>query len=244
MGFDVKAAADSVLAAVEQVQTPSVSEVANGAQAAASQVGTAIAANPGSFISYTLAAIVLMSLGGIVWRVRRRLAKTLEDNLFANWRLTMLGTTGVVLSLASGYTTWDGMRNFTSEPLLSLMVTFGIQGVMLIVAWLIGESFAIGMNQQASYAATERRFGLDPMVANFLGAIIGIALFVALMTLFMGSIGQSELRAAAEASLDWSKFSNRLLLIVTGLLSVAFIAVFAASDLVRPYIQSARVIIR
>ena len=61
---------------------------------------------------------------------------------------------GIVLSLASGWTTWDGMKNFTGEPILSAMVTFGIQGVMLIVAWLIGESFATGMNQQMARKAT------------------------------------------------------------------------------------------
>ena len=42
----------------------------------------------------------------------------------------------------------DGLRNFTSAPLLSVFIAFGIQGVMLIVAWLIGESFASGMNQR------------------------------------------------------------------------------------------------
>jgi hypothetical protein len=46
------------------------------------------------------------------------------------------------------------MRNFTGEPLLSGMITFGIQGVMLIVAWLIGESFATGMNAQPQRGAT------------------------------------------------------------------------------------------
>ncbi len=69
-------------------------------------------------------------------------------SLFTNWRLVLLGMTGVVLSLASGWTTWDGLSNFTDEPLLSLMITFGIQGVMLITAWLIGETFAAGLGQQ------------------------------------------------------------------------------------------------
>ena len=76
----------------------------------------------------------------------KRLWAGLEETVFSSWQLALLGLTGFVLSLASGYTTWDGMRNFTGEPLLSGMITFGIQGVMLIVAWLIGESFATGMN--------------------------------------------------------------------------------------------------
>lgn len=78
-----------------------------------------------------------------------RLGRIIEAVFLRNWQLGLLGATGLVLSLASGWTTWDGMRNFTGEPILSAMVTFGIQGVMLIVAWLIGESFATGMNQQA-----------------------------------------------------------------------------------------------
>ena len=65
-----------------------------------------------------------------------------------NWQLFLLASTGVALSVASGYTTWDGLRNFTQAPLLSVLIAFGIQGVMLIVAWLIGESFARGMHQR------------------------------------------------------------------------------------------------
>ena len=244
MGWDVKATADSVLAAVDQVSTPSAVQVAQSAQSAAHQVGDAIAANPGSFVSYTVASLILLSLAGAIWRVRERLAKALEDTMFSNWRLALLGTTGVVLSLASGYTTWDGMRNFTGEAVLSLMVTFGIQGVMLIVAWLIGESFAIGMNQQASPATGQGRFGLDPLVSNILGAVVGIALFVAVATLALQSNGPGDFKAAAEGAFDWGRLSNKLLIIVTGLLGVAFVGVFAASDLIRPYIQSARVIIK
>ncbi len=66
-----------------------------------------------------------------------------------DWQLALLGSAALLLSLAGGWTTWDGMKNFTGEPVLSAMFTFGIHGVMLIVAWLIGESFATGMNQMA-----------------------------------------------------------------------------------------------
>ena len=70
----------------------------------------------------------------ISWSELRRIARS--------WQLLLLGATSVVLSIASGWTTWDGMRNFTDEPVLSFMITFGIQGVMLTVAWLIGRSVA------------------------------------------------------------------------------------------------------
>ena len=74
-----------------------------------------------------------------------KLRRTLEDEVLTNWRLTVLGITSLALTLASGWTTWDGMTNFTGTPLLSFLITLGIQGVMLIAAWLIGESFAIGL---------------------------------------------------------------------------------------------------
>ena len=59
-----------------------------------------------------------------------------------SWQLGLLMATGVALSIASGWTTWDGMKNFTREPVLALLITFGIQSVLLVVSWLIGESFA------------------------------------------------------------------------------------------------------
>src|SRR5215212_8122734 len=58
-----------------------------------------------------------------------------------DWRLALAAAAAVVLSIASGWTTWDGMKNFTGEPILSFLITFGIQGIMLLAAWLIGDSF-------------------------------------------------------------------------------------------------------
>ena len=55
-----------------------------------------------------------------------------------SWQLILLAVTSVILSIASGWTTWIGMQNFTDENILSLMITFGIQGVMLVLAWHIG----------------------------------------------------------------------------------------------------------
>jgi hypothetical protein len=251
MGFDVKATADRVIAAIDAIPTPTTAQLADGAQnaaqsaqSAANQVGTAIAAHPGSFVSYAFAAIVLMSVAGLIWRIRIRLGRALEETMFSNWRLALLGTTGVVLTMASGYTTWDGMRNFTGEGVLSAMVTFGIQGVMLIVAWLIGESFAIGMNQHSARARERGSFGLDPMVANIIGAVAGIGLFIALVVWLNSGNGQTDTKQVATAVSTLTKLGNNLVLIVAALLSIALVTLYAASDLVRPYIQSVRVIIK
>jgi len=78
----------------------------------------------------------------------KRLVRVIEETFFTNWQLALLATTSIVLSLVAGYTTFDGLRNFTGGGMLSLMATIGIQGVMLVTAWLIGESFAVGMNQR------------------------------------------------------------------------------------------------
>ena len=99
---------------------------------------------------YGALTLFLLLIVFLLWRSGffARLFRIIEEMMFNNWQLALLGATAVALSLASGYTTFDGLRNFTSAPLLSVLIAFGIQGVMLIVAWLIGESFAAGMNQQ------------------------------------------------------------------------------------------------
>jgi hypothetical protein len=141
----------------------------------------------------------------IGWRIITRHFKSqFLEQITSNWRLALLGATGVVLSLASGWTTWDGMRNFTQEPVLSLMITFGIQGVMLIVAWLIGESFATGMTQRqaapvvagAAGQTSRRGFGAVPQV---MGMAIGILIAAGLAILVLDAfdVSNSEVSRAS-----------------------------------------------
>ncbi len=186
------------------------------------------------FVFFAL-ALVLRS------RVAKRLFATLEETMFSNWQLALLGSTGIVLSLASGYTTWDGMRNFTGEGLLSGMITFGIQGVMLIVAWLIGESFATGMNTQSRKAPSTL---VNPAVQTWLGAGIGLLVFIAGLTLLLQWTGQADVRQASTDDLSWSRAGDKMLIFAFGMLMVALFALYAASDLIRPYIQGFRVIVR
>src|SRR5690606_7703878 len=132
--MDFVAGADSVLAAV-------------GALGADSWQNAAAFAAVLAVILYALRANGFLAR---VWRA-------VQDTILTNWQLALLGAAAIVLSLASGWRTWDGMRNFTGESALSLMITFGIQAVMLIVAWLIGESFATGMSQQVDGAKRIRK---------------------------------------------------------------------------------------
>ncbi len=115
---------------------------------------------------YGLISVLSALLLLLLWSTGffRRLFRIIEEMMFNNWQLALLGAAAIALSLASGYTTFDGLRNFTSAPFLSVLISFGIQGVMLIVAWLIGESFASGMNQRAAgsrgFTAREAVLGL------------------------------------------------------------------------------------
>ena len=181
-----------------------------------------------------LGVAVLLVLAGL-YRIMPRVWKAIENVFFTNWRLAVLGTTGIVLSLASGWTTWDGMRNFTNEPVLSFMVTFGIQGVMLVVAWLIGESFATGMSQKAA----AHNGSMPRSVQAVMGGVIGVMLFVAVAALFL-----FRDRLTGVASASPVETGDGLLIMVVGLLVAALVALNSASDMVKPYLQTTRVIVK
>jgi hypothetical protein len=174
-------------------------------------------------------------------RVARRLRNTIEETVFTNWRLALLGTTGIVLSMAAGWRTWEGMYNFTGEPLLSGMVTFGIQGIMLIVAWLIGESFATGMNARPRSGEPSL---VSAAVQPWLGSAIGLLLFITGFVLFLQWTGQTDVRHANTEALGWANAGDKFLMLGAGLLMAALFALYAGNDLVRPYLQVVRVIIR
>jgi hypothetical protein len=177
--------------------------------------------------NWPLFAIALSVYFGYLWSrgFWTRVLKTIEKVAFSNWQLALLGATGLVLSLASGWTTWDGMRNFTNEPLLSLMITFGIQGVMLIVAWLIGESFASGMNVQRAGQGESGGFGLEWIAGAVLGAIVVFGLVTLIV---MGSLPVTR---------------EQMLFAAVGLAALALIAILQG-DLLTPYIQSTRIVLR
>ncbi len=168
------------------------------------------------------AICVFLVLRWLIGPMLERFRQTLEEKIFSSWQLALLGLTGLVLSLASGWTTWDGMRNFTGEPVLSFLITFGIQGVMLIVAWLIGESFATGMNQRAREGA----IGVLGMATAIIAAVAIVGGVIALAV--FGAPGFSSRNMAFAA-------------IFIGV--VGFIGAMQ-TDVLQPYFQSSRVILK
>ena len=112
------------------------------------------------------------------------LVETIKAAFTTNWQLTILATSAFLLSIAAGSRTWDGMSQFTGEPVLSLLITFGIQGVMLIIAWLIGESFAAGLASGRAKAGVVRRVS-----GGVAGLVVGGLMFAAaglLIALYLG----------------------------------------------------------
>lgn len=173
-----------------------------------------------------LAAAVVFFLWWMIHPFIMRVLGLAEKLLLTNWRLALLGTTGIVLSLAACWTTWDGMHNFTNEPILSAMITFGIQGIMLIVAWLIGESFATGMNA-TSNGRTNRLAGLAVGTAVFFGAV--------LLILAASIYGMTQ-------GIETETWIYGLAGVGAALLIVTALAKFWGHDVLVPYTQAVRVI--
>jgi len=190
--------------------------------------------------------ILFLALAAVVYALRAngfiaRVWKVIQDVMLSNWQLALLGTAAIVLSLASGWRTWDGMRNFTNEPLLSLMITFGIQAVMLIVAWLIGESFATGMSQQVDGSKRERT-SADAIIGMVLGLAISGAVFYWLLHV-SGAVSWTR---TADLSFDWSRFATVAMYFAIALLIAAAIAYsfIRGGELAVPYVRGTRVIAR
>ena len=207
MGWDVKATADGVVQSLPSL--PSLPQDVSLPQAA----------------NWIMMGLVVLGVASVLVRLIPKVWAAIEHALFTNWRLALIGSSALILSLAGAWTTWDGMRNFTGESVLSAMFTFGIHGVMLIVAWLIGESFATGMNQ---VQGRHGRSVSPPMVALTVlgGALLVIAAAVAI--LHAGFSSDQLLYGSAGA--------GALLLVTAGVM------MFSKSDVIQPYAQGLRIV--
>jgi hypothetical protein len=207
MGWDVKATADGIVQSFPDIS------------AATRDVTLPQAAN------WVITGLLVLAVASALVRMLPKVWAIVEETFLSNWRLALLGSAALLLSLAGGWTTWDGMRNFTGESVLSAMFTFGIHGVMLIVAWLIGESFATGMNQ------VRGRYGRSvspPMVALSVlgGGFILAALAVAII--HIGVTNDQLLYGLVSAG--------------TLLLAVSALMLFSKSDVIQPYAQGIRIV--
>lgn len=191
------------------------------------------------YYAYILAglAILLLMSRGTAAAIRTALVRAFTDN----WQLTLLASTGVALSIASGYTTFDGLRNFTNAPLLSVAIAFGIQGVMLIVAWLIGESFAAGMSTQSgSQGRSVHR--LDAVI----GAVLGLLLTGLIFYWLLSTTHAIRISDLAGVEANWARIADVSVYYAIGIVALGLV-VFGAmrgSELATPYMQSIRLIVK
>ncbi|MFM1815201.1 MAG: hypothetical protein RLZ98_1896 [Pseudomonadota bacterium] len=240
--MDIKAIIDGIIATFQQLaagfQQASAAPSGQPATVQAEQAGNFYSSQ--SLILFALLAAVALWAYSRRKEIARRTRTSFAETLFGNWQLALLGATGVILSIASGWTTWDGMRNFTGEPILSLMITFGIQGVMLIVAWLIGESFATGMNQTVRTSGGQ---SLSRAAQTIIGSILGILFAVAAITLAVSWSGVTSTPGISFADPGSWASSDRLLFLALGIIIVASVLLFQ-NDVIRPYLQGGTVMLR
>ena len=164
-----------------------------------------------------------------------------QTQVVSGWQLLLLGATSIVLSVASGWTTWDGMRNFTKEPVLSLMITFGIQGVMLIAAWLIGDSFARERAHPDSSFRTHTTSKFATVAGT--GLLILLALAAALSVLVqLGLWPGSEY--GAEGFVLSVGFLSEPWFVVFAVMALATVVALTTRDIVYGYLRSVRIIAR
>ncbi|MGH1351348.1 MAG: hypothetical protein ACRBBN_11150 [Methyloligellaceae bacterium] len=168
------------------------------------------------------------------------LVRKLNADFLTNWRLVLLGLTGLILSLASGWTTYDGIYNFTKAPVLALMITFGIQGVMLVTAWLIGESFATGATGE-----DHRESGSLATIADIMRksgqlflSIVVLMLIAFILAKFALDINTTDMLQALSLSLF-----NATSLLGAILFFALFLVLFSKADIIGPYARGVRVIL-
>jgi len=171
--------------------------------------------------------------------LRARAGALIWSAFTTNWQLSLLATAAALLSFASGWRTWDGMKNFTGEPVASLLMTFGVQAVMLIIAWLIGESFASGLRTHRRSGPKSAWGHLEPAVGSIVGVLCAVGIAAAIANAFGLLDG---MRAPGAEKSGWLQFADKSLYIGVGLLVVAALLINHRSDIVQPYVQSARLI--
>lgn len=188
------------------------------------------------FILAGLALFLLMSKGASA-AIRTAIVHAFTDN----WQLTLLASTGIALSVASAYTTFDGLRNFTNAPLLSVAIAFGIQGVMLIVAWLIGESFAAGMSTQTGAPGRSVR-RLDATIGAFLGLMMTGLVFYWLLS----ATNAIRISQMTGIQANWTRVMDVSVYYGIGVVALGLIAFGAmrGGELSTPYMQSIRLIVK
>jgi hypothetical protein len=117
----------------------------------------------------------------------RGLYQTTRRKWIGNWRLTTALTIALILSLASLYTTWDGMVTYIApDPgkrtflslLLALFVAVGIQSIMVLAAWMVGTALVQATEPHRAVASRIRVLvEAGVWTVMFIGTLVASVLF-------------------------------------------------------------------
>jgi chromate transport protein ChrA len=95
--------------------------------------------------------------------ILRHLGRRLVMQLYARPSLVLIAAAIVALSVASGERTFEGMKNFfegmqnvAAAVILSALITFGVQILMVVLAWRIGEVLSTS-SQVGTSAPSQQR---------------------------------------------------------------------------------------
>jgi hypothetical protein len=95
--------------------------------------------------------------------ILRHLGRRLVMQLYARPSLVLIAAAIVALSVASGERTFEGMRNFfegmqnvAAAVILSALITFGVQILMVVLAWRIGEVLSTSSHVGTSAPSQQR----------------------------------------------------------------------------------------
>lgn len=168
------------------------------------------------------------------------LAETIRQAFTTNWQLTVLASSAFLLSVAAGSRTWDGMSQFTGEPILSLLITFGIQGVMLIIAWLIGESFAAGLSAGRAKAAhgVVRR-----MSGGVAGLVVGGLMFGAAALLVALSLGLLDPSRPIWGFAAQDKFVQQVAFVAVAVMLIGPLFMARSGGIIGDYANGLRIVL-
>jgi hypothetical protein len=203
-------------------------------------------------------ALAFFVVGWLFWTLSHLLPRVLRERigrLFRHvyydifdgaWKLAALGSAALALTAASAFTTWGGLRSFTEHDAngkstlvglsLAFAIAFGIQSVMLIAAWNIGDTYAAALPVRASNADARRR-----AIESRVGIALGILLASLMVVWVRGALVLPETAVADE-------LGHRLTIIAETFVSVAVLIVAAYSlrgnEFIGPYLRGLGIIIK
>ncbi len=195
-----------------------------------------------AFLSNALILIgVLVAIRLVSQMLRGGLAETIRLAFTTNWQLAILATSALLLSIASGFRTWDGMSQFTGDWVMSALITFGIQGVMLIIAWLIGESFAAGL--ASGRAKAENAASARAVPVNVAGLVVGGLVFGALSLLVLLYFGLADPSRPYWGFAASDKLVNQIIFVALAVALVGPLLMGRRRGIIGDYVSGMRIVL-